>query len=103
MVDSTLIQRCIHAILAACPAGTRVVLFGSRARGDDRPNSDVDLLVIEPQVSARLLEAARLARVIRSLRVPTDIVVVSHDTLEQWKDTPNSFYFEAAHGGQVFV
>ncbi len=42
-----------------------IVLFGSRARGDARPNSDVDLLVVKtgpfsPQRSSHRKEAARL-------------------------------------------
>jgi uncharacterized protein len=32
-------------------------LFGSRARGDDRPNSDIDIMVeIEPQANIDLFE-----------------------------------------------
>ena len=34
--------------------GARVILFGSRARGDHRPNSDTDLLVIIPDDANRV-------------------------------------------------
>lgn len=37
--------------LAALPAVTRVVLFGSRARGDHDPRSDIDLAVEAPAAS----------------------------------------------------
>ena len=103
MLDSVSIQECIQAILAACPAGSRVILFGSRARGDHHPDSDVDLLVVEPEPPARLVEAARLARVVRRMRVPADIVVIGQEMYEQWKDAPNSIYNEAARDGKVFV
>jgi uncharacterized protein len=102
-IDDPAIARCVQAILAACPAGSRIILFGSRARGDARPWSDIDLLVIEPRVDSRMAEAARLARVIRPLRVPAEIVVVSDDTFQQWKDTPNCVFHEAAHQGKVFA
>ncbi len=103
MIDMAIIKRSVQAILAAAPAGSRVILFGSRARGDARPDSDIDLLVVEPEVKSRIAEAARLARVIRHFRLPADIVVVSHDIFEQWKDAPNSVYSEAARDGQVFA
>ncbi len=103
MIDGTLIQRCAQAIVASSPAGSGVILFGSRARGDQRPDSDADFLVIQPQVRSRVAEAARLARVLRPFRVPADILVVSRDTYEEWKDMPNSIYFEAAHHGTVLA
>ncbi|MFM7675941.1 MAG: nucleotidyltransferase domain-containing protein, partial [Synechococcus sp.] len=40
----------VAAVLAAVhPAPLRLVLFGSRARGEARPDSDLDLLVVMPQ------------------------------------------------------
>ena len=39
--------------LGAEPSVHRVILFGSRARGDARPRSDVDLAVDAPGLAAR--------------------------------------------------
>jgi predicted nucleotidyltransferase len=103
MVDETIITQSAQAILAACPPGSRVILFGSRARGDARESSDVDFMVVEPTVPSRLAEAARLARVVRPFRIPCDIVVVSEQTFESCKATPNSVCFEAARDGRVFA
>ena len=50
------------ARLSAEPAVRRVILFGSRARGDARPRSDVDLAVEAPGASAG--EWLRLADII---------------------------------------
>ena len=52
-----------------------IILFGSRARGDARPDSDVDLLVVEtepfsPQRSRRK-EAARLYMALRGTSLST--------------------------------
>ena len=40
-------------VVAGFPSVDRVILFGSRARGDGDPNSDIDLLVVCPRASAR--------------------------------------------------
>jgi len=56
-----------------------VVLFGSRARGDHRPTSDVDLLIIARDGTRahniyRLFDAHR---VLRGITVPTDIIATT--------------------------
>jgi uncharacterized protein len=101
MIDRQIIQEAAKSLLAACPSGSQVILFGSHARGDARAGSDVDFLVVEPTVKGRLAEAARLARVIRPMRLPADIIVVSRQTFDEWKDAPNSVFHEAAREGKV--
>ena len=91
MVDNDRIKLYAQTLMGACPAGSQVILFGSQARGDAHIKSDVDFLVIEPQVRGRVTEAARLARVLRPLRAPVDIVVVAAHDYNTWKDTPALF------------
>lgn len=50
------------ARLSQEPSVRRVILFGSRARGDSRPRSDVDLAVEAPGASPR--EWQRLADIV---------------------------------------
>ena len=45
MNPEALIEEVARRLAVAAP-GARVILFGSRARGEERPNSDLDLLVI---------------------------------------------------------
>jgi predicted nucleotidyltransferase len=102
MADNTIIARSVKLLLTAAPKGSEIILFGSRSRCDAAESSDFDFLVVEPQVIGRLAEAARLARVLRPLRVPADVVVVSRQVFEEWKDTPNTVIYEAAREGRVF-
>jgi len=103
MIDADVIQQAAKSLLAACPRGSQVILFGSHARGNAHAASDLDFLVVEPTVAGRLAEAARLARVLRPMRIPADIIVVSRSTFDQWKDAPNSVFNEAARDGKVFA
>jgi predicted nucleotidyltransferase len=88
------------ALLREAARPSRVVLFGSYARGDADERSDVDILVIERDVEDRVAEMVRLCRVLSPLRIPVDLLVVSEASFQQWMDTPGSVYFEAATSGR---
>jgi len=101
VIDEVTMSKAVQLILKAAP-GARVIVFGSHGRGDAKLTSDLDLLVIEPEVKARRQEMARLADVLRPLRIPVDIVVVSSRTFEEWVDTPGTVVYEAAKEGRMF-
>jgi uncharacterized protein len=101
MVDDRVVHQAIRLLLAAAP-GSKVILFGSYARGEARPDSDLDFLVIEPQVEDHLGEMARLSQTLAPLMVPADVLVVSAERFEYWKDTPNTVYNRAVREGRVY-
>ena len=102
MIDQATIADAVRLLLEAAPAGSEVILFGSNARGDAGPDSDLDFLVIEPQLTAKHAEMVRLRDVLRPLRVPADVLVTSRAVFEDWRDTPNNVLYEAWKEGRVF-
>src|SRR5947209_3081214 len=96
MVDEKLIERAGRLLVNAAPPGSGVYLFGSHARGDSRAGSDLDFLVVEPELADQHGEMVRLRDVLRPLRVAADVVVTSRQVFEQWRTTPNNVLYEAA-------
>ena len=61
------LARCLEAMNAAQPL-RRVILFGSHARGDARPDSDVDLCLVADGAERQLVAAAEWRRSMRPVR-----------------------------------
>ena len=101
MIDQAIVAQAVELLLAAAPGG-KVILFGSYARGDAEEGSDVDFLVVEPEVRDRFKEMLRLREVLRPLRIPVDVLVTSRRHFEHWADTPGTVYYEAAVEGKLF-
>lgn len=89
------------AAAAAFPA--RVVLFGSRARGDAREDSDLDFLVIEERLDSKLSEMVRLRDALPPLAVPVDVVVVSEEEVARREPVPSTLVHRALREGRILV
>jgi predicted nucleotidyltransferase len=100
VLDRETIDEAVRRLLAAAPAGSRVILFGSYARGEADPESDLDFLVVEPEVEDAFGEEVRLINALRPMRLAADIVVLGRDEFDHWKDTPNTLPYEAVREGK---
>ncbi len=100
------IERAVRAVLDAAPRGSRVVLFGSHARGSANPDSDLDILVIEPEVENRFDEIIRLRQVIGNALgdtiQPVDLLVTDEARFRRKAAVPNTLAYEAAKYGVVY-
>jgi uncharacterized protein len=79
----------------------QIILFGSQARGDAGPDSDLDLLVVKEAVETPRAEAARIYRALASLRVPVDVVVARSDTVRRHRDVVGTIVRPALREGKV--
>ena len=103
-VDDALLQRMTAALVEAADP-EQVILFGSHARGEAGPESDIDLIVVEaepfgPERNVRL-EEARLRRALPSFDVSVDILVFSRDDVDYWRDSLNHVLARALREGKV--
>ena len=100
MIDRTTIEEAARRLIAASP-GAQVVLFGSHARGDAGPRSDLDLLVIADDVENTTSESVRLRRELRGMGLAVDFVVMRSREVDEWRDVPGSFVRAALSEGRV--
>jgi predicted nucleotidyltransferase len=69
--------------LVAVAQPTKIILFGSQARGDADDRSDVDLLVIKRAVTDRYEELVQLNQALRGLLLPVDLLLTSEQEFEE--------------------
>jgi|SRR5256712_2198134 predicted nucleotidyltransferase len=79
----------------------KIVLFGSRARGDARSDSDLDLLVIEDSDLPRYKRSARYLRALTGLFPAKDVVVWTPEEVEEWTAVPYAFITTALREGKT--
>jgi|SRR5215831_6525694 len=100
MVDEATINEAARRLIDESPPGTRVVLFGSHARDEAGKHSDLDFLVIEPEVEHPWVESVRLRRALGDLVVSADIIVVSERRAGEWRDVRGSLIHAALAEGR---
>jgi len=103
-VNDEVLHRITDSIVKTCNP-ERIILFGSRAAQKNKPDSDVDLLVVvDSEFNAhrsRFKEIARIENALRGVAVPTDLLVYSRDEYERWKDVPTHVIYQAVQNGQA--
>ena len=86
---------------AAASSPAQVMLFGSYARGEANPDSDLDLLVIEQQVADKAAEYLRLHRAVGNLGVGVGVMVISREEFDRRRQVPGTLPYWASKEGQL--
>lgn len=96
IVLDELVRRIVDAVQPE-----QIVLFGSAARGEMGPDSDVDLLVVKSGISSRRRVAMDIYRRLAGVGVPVDVVVVTAEDIKRYKDKVGSVISQAVREGRA--
>ena len=79
----------------------KIILFGSRARGDAEPDSDYDLLVIGPSPRSHYKRILPIYRTLWGLGVAKDVIWWTPDEIEEWVGVRTHFINQVIGEGQT--
>ena len=79
----------------------RIVLLGSRARGQATPASDLDILIVEESELPRYKRAARYLRALVGVFPAKDVIVWTPEEIEAWASVPHAFITTALREGRT--
>ena len=79
----------------------KIILFGSQARHDATEDSDIDIMVIVDQLKDKEAETMALYRSLWEQKIYADVVLVSQEHFDYWKDTTNHICNEAFLDGRM--
>ncbi len=98
--DETLLQTIADRIAEAIHP-QKIILFGSWARGEHSPHSDIDLLVIQESDLPRPQRYGQVRRLFWGMGLPMDILVYTPEEFARYQSVPGSFSHTVAREGRV--
>jgi predicted nucleotidyltransferase len=94
------LEEAVRRVVAASEP-ERIVVFGSSARGEMGPDSDVDLLVIKRDVHRKRAVAAEILRALRGLPEAFDVIVATPEEIERYGESPALVFRQALREGKT--
>jgi predicted nucleotidyltransferase len=79
----------------------KIILFGSHARGDAGPDSDVDLLVVMSVVGSKRDKMVEIGVALHDITLPKDIIVTTPEDFEWRKEIVGTIERPAVREGKV--
>jgi predicted nucleotidyltransferase len=103
MIDMETIQAAADRLAAAASSPSRVILFGSYGRGTPDEGSDLDLMVIEQELTDKAAEYLRLRGALGRIApgVGVDLLIYPLAEFERRSQVPGTVLYEARVDGKV--
>ena len=79
----------------------KIILFGSRATGENKQESDYDLLVLKKGAKKQRKLTQEIYLNFKNIGAPIDVIVVDLQKFEELKTDPYLIYSEADSKGKV--
>ncbi len=79
----------------------KVILFGSHARGDAGPDSDVDFLIVMPVNGCKRDKQVEIRLALHHIRAAKDIIVVSPEEFERRRNIVGTIAYPAVRDGKL--
>ena len=99
-VDETLLEEVVRRVLTVARP-ERIILFGSAATGQMTEDSDLDLLVVEPEPANTRDRSVRIRRALGDVRYPVDLIVTSSARFEETENLIGGIAYPARKYGRV--
>ena len=99
-VDETLLDEVVRRVLTVARP-ERIILFGSAATGQMTEDSDLDLLLVEPEPADTRDRSVRIRRALGDVRYPVDVIVMSSARFEETKNLIGGIAYPARKYGRV--
>jgi predicted nucleotidyltransferase len=99
ILSEEILQEIVRRIVKAVQP-KKIILFGSAAREEMGPDSDLDLLVVKP-CGHRRRTARKIERSLIGMGIPTDIIVARPEDIEHYKNTIGLIYRPALREGKT--
>ena len=99
MITQEILDEIIRRVVEVA-APERIILFGSAARGEMGPHSDVDLLIVKDDPNLRRL-SGRLYRSLHGVGAPVDAVMVTPEDVRRYEDSHALVIKPALQEGKV--
>ena len=90
-----------HRLATAASVPTTVIVFGCYARGDATEQSDLDLLVVQPEIGDKASEYLRLEAAVGRIGVGVDLVLFARPEFERRSLVPGTLPYWAKKEGKV--
>lgn len=101
MLDSAQLVAAAQRLATAATRPATVIVFGSYARGDAGESSDLDLVVIEPELPDKAAEYLRLKTAVGRIGVGVDLLLYARGEFDRRSQVPGTLPYWAKKEGKV--